>query len=281
MKTTNEMQLKAIIKNIALKSGITPQAALQIYCLERLLERISLSSKSECFIIKGGFLISSMIGIEHRSTMDIDTTAKGFDVNHESISEIFSEICRIEIDDQLHFMFDRTEDIREADDYPGIRVFLHATYGKLNTVLTVDVTTGDSIVPSEIQYKYACIFDKKTIPIKAYPLENILAEKLETIVSRGTANSRPRDFYDLYILFSLKKDEIDWNTLHNALTATATKRGSLSLLSDYEKIIETIRADSVQNDFWKRYSSKNKFASGISFDETLEVARVILRKSLI
>ena len=230
MITKNEMQLKAIIKNKALNTGITPQATLQIYCLDRLLDSIAQSDKRDCFIIKGGFLISSMIGIENRSTMDIDTTIKGFDVTKENITEIFKQICSIKIEDQLNFTFDRVEDIRETDDYPGIRVFVQAEYGKIKTVLTVDVTTGDSIVPSEIRYSYNCVFDEKVIPILAYPLENILAEKLETIISRGIANTRPRDFYDIYILYAFKKQEINYSVLKKALESTANKRGSAEVI---------------------------------------------------
>jgi predicted nucleotidyltransferase component of viral defense system len=271
MITTNEMQLKALIKNEAARTKITPQAALQIYCLERLLERIANSDKRDCFIIKGGFLISSLIGIEHRSTMDIDTTIKGFTVTKENLSKIFVQICNIKIEDQLNFVFDRIEDIRETDDYPGIRVFLFAEYGKMKTSLTVDVTTGDSIVPSEIRYSYKCVFDDKIIPIMAYPIENILAEKLETVISRGTANTRPRDFYDIYMLYSLKKDSINWKNLKSALISTAKKRGSVEVIKDYAKIIETIKEDPIQNNFWKNYSAKNYFAGKIEFTDTLTI----------
>lgn len=272
MITKNEMQLKALIKNKALKTGITPQAALQTYCLERLLDRLSQSDKKDCFIIKGGFLISSMIGIEHRSTMDIDTTIKNFTLTKESITSIFIDICKINLDDQLIFILDRVEEIRETDDYPGIRVYLFAEYGKLKTPLTVDVTTGDSIVPSEIKYTYSCVFDEKKILILAYPLENVLAEKLETIISRGIVNTRPRDFYDIHILYSLKKSEINFNDLKLALSATATKRGSNKLIEDFEKILLSIKNDNNQNDYWKKYSSKNNFAKGISFEQVINSA---------
>ena len=269
MITKNPMQLKALIKNKAKEANITPQAALQAYCLERLLERISISDKASCFIIKGGFLISSFIGIENRSTMDIDTTIKGFDVTKENVAEIFKSICQIHVDDQLNFIFDRVDDIRETDDYPGIRVFLHAVYGIINTSLTVDVTAGDSIVPSEIEYEYHCVYDEKTINIMAYPLENVLAEKLETIISRGTANTRPRDFYDVYILYKLKIDDINWNTLRKALEATSKKRNSEVILEDYKTVLETLKSDSSQREYWTRYEAKTPFVKGISYEQAL------------
>jgi predicted nucleotidyltransferase component of viral defense system len=280
MKTTNEMQLKALVKGKAIKLGITPQAALQIYCLERFLERMSMSEKRNCFILKGGFLISAMIGVEHRSTMDIDATIKGFDVNQENVSNIFKGICEIKIDDQLDFVFDRVEDIRETDDYPGIRVFLKAQYGKMDTTLTVDVTTGDSIVPSEIKFAYKCVFDDKVIPVMAYPVENVFAEKLETIISRGIANTRPRDYYDVHILYLVKKDAIDFNILKQALESTARKRGSYDIMKNYPHILNVILNDTSQNNFWKRYVSKNLFAKGITFQEVVESAKTLLDRSL-
>ncbi len=280
MKTTNEMQLKALVKSKATKLGITPQAALQIYCLERFLERMSMSEKRNCFILKGGFLISAMIGVAHRSTMDIDATIKGFDVNQENVSNIFKGICEIKIDDQLNFVFDRVEDIRETDDYPGIRVFLKAQYGKMDTTLTVDVTTGDSIVPSEIKFAYKCVFDDKVIPVMAYPVENVFAEKLETIISRGIANTRPRDYYDVHILYLVKKDAIDFNILKQALESTARKRGSYDIMKNYPHILNVILNDTSQNNFWKRYVSKNLFAKGITFQEVVESAKTLLDRSL-
>lgn len=239
-----------------------------------------MSDKKDCFIIKGGFLISAMIGVEYRSTMDIDATVKGFDVNEDNVSEIFKNICDIQIADQLNFIFDRVEYIRETDDYPGIRVFLKAQYEKMDTTLTVDVTTGDSIVPAEIQFEYRCVFDDKIIPMMAYTLENVLAEKLETIISRGIANTRPRDFYDVYILYSLKKNEIDYNILKQAIESTVGKRGSAEIMSNYKSILQTIGNNHAQNSYWKRYSSKNQFANTIEFQSTVDSAMILLDRSL-
>lgn len=276
MITKNEMQLKAVIKSLAGKFGITPQAVLQMYCLERLLERIAVSERGGCFVVKGGFLIASIIGIENRSTMDIDVTAKGFDVNQENIASIFKHVCDIEIEDPLIFSFNRVEDIREGDDYPGIRVFLVAQYGKIRTPLTVDVTTGDSIVPSEIEFLYKCVFDDKVISVRAYPLENILAEKLETVVSRGIANTRPRDFYDIFTLYAMKKSDIDFDILRQAVEATSARKGSLEVMWGYRQILETVRADPTQNDFWRKYAANNLFARDINFSQTIDTAKEML-----
>jgi len=207
MITKNSMQFKSIIKKMSKEKNISPQLVMQNYMLERLLERISLSKYCDNFIFKGGFLISSIVGLSSRATMDLDTTIKGFILTHESITDIFKEIFSIEIDDDITFEFLNVTDIREIDDYPGIRVSLKANYSPISVPLTVDVTTGDVITPKEIKYHHNSVFEDKVIHVLAYNLETILAEKIETVLSRGIANTRPRDFYDIYILYSLHKDD--------------------------------------------------------------------------
>ena len=279
MIANNEMQLKAKIKAMAEKTGITPQAALQMYCLERFLERISVSKYHKQLIIKGGFLIASIIGIGHRSTMDIDATVKGFDVSHEMVSAIFKEICRINTNDQLDFSFERIEDIREKDNYPGIRVFLSAQYGKIITPLTIDLTTGDTIVPAEILYSYKCVFDDKTLSVLAYPIENILAEKLDTIISRGAANTRTRDFYDIHMLYVLKNGEIDFDILKEGLIATAQKRGTSIFLRNSLQILDSIEKDPVQIDFWRRFVAQNPHARGLNFSQVMRSSGELLERT--
>ncbi len=281
MITRNAMQLKAIMKNKARSFGITAQATLQTYCLERLLYRFAMSPYAESFIIKGGFLIASLIGIEHRSTMDIDTTIKGWDLTRETTERIFREICSLAVtSDQLSFTVNRLEDIREVNDYPGLRVFLDVKYDGLAIPVTVDVTTGDSIVPSEILYDYPCIFDDESIRIKAYPLENILAEKLETIVSRGTANTRPRDFYDVYFLSHSKSTEIDIDLLRQSLISTSATRGSDNLLASYKDTLARVKEDTTQQGYWRNWASKNFYAKGILFEDAVKSAMSLLDKLL-
>lgn len=281
MITNNEMQLKALLKDLSLKFGITPQATLQMYCLERLLDRIAVSRFRDHFVIKGGFLIASILGIGSRSTTDIDATVKGFSVSYENVDSIFKEICGIDIPDQLTFSFERIEEIREKDDYLGLRVFIGCRYGKMNVPLTVDLTTGDTIIPHEIEYMYKCVFDDKMIPIIAYPLENVFAEKLDTIISRGVANTRTRDFYDVYTLYALKKEEVNFETLRIALEATSRRRSTFEILKEYPQILEDVKADSVQNDFWRRFVAKNPFARGVTLSQAIDCAKEMLDLAMI
>ena len=277
MITNNPMQLKAYIKKMAAEKNISAQLVMQNYMMERLLERVSLSKYRQNFILKGGFLIAAIVGLDTRATMDLDTTIKGFDLTHNSIREIFENICKINVEDDVTFSVNRITDIRETDDYPGMRVSLTASYPPLKIPLTVDVTTGDRITPHEIEYTFQLLFDARTISIMAYNLETILAEKLETIISRNIANTRPRDFYDVYILFTLRGKECVSEILKSALEETAKKRGSLSILGQYESIINDIRSNLGMQTFWSNYQKDFDYAKDISFDETCDIIIKIIR----
>lgn len=268
MKTKNAMQFKAFIKKVAKEKNISAQLVMQNYMLERLLERISLSDYQSNFIIKGGFLISSIVGLSTRATMDLDTTIKGFTLTHESIAEIFKKICSISIDDDISFGLVGIADIRETDDYPGIRVSLKANYAPISVPLTVDVTTGDIITPKEIEYTYSLLFEEREINILAYNIETILAEKLETVISRNIANTRPRDYYDIYILSSLYSGKLNISTLKRALEETSLKRGSNNVIIQHGSIMTTIRNSKQLQDIWKKYQKQYEYAKDISFEDT-------------
>ena len=276
MKTGNAMQLKAFIKNKANECGISAQAVLQNYLMERLLERISLSEYRDNFIIKGGFLLSSIIGIDKRTTMDIDTTAKKLDVTHENLRKVFNEICSIEADDDIKFELTGSIDIREADDYPGVRLHIVAGYEKLNVPMAVDVTAGDKITPAETKHRFKLMFEERYITLPAYNVATILAEKLETILSRSVANTRPRDFYDVYVLYQLKNEKLNYKVLRTALTATATKRNSLYILENYRSIIAQIEKDRNLENIWNSYCEKFSYAKNISFKQTAGVVEKLM-----
>lgn len=270
------MQLKAFIKKKAIETNISAQLVMQNYMLERLLERISLSKYKHNFILKGGFLISAILGLDTRSTMDLDTTIKGLSLTHESIREIFAEICSLKIADDVTFDLVDISDIRAKDEYPGIRISLKANYPPIRVPLTVDVTTGDVITPKEIEYTFSTLFEDQTISVLAYNLETILAEKIETILSRGIANTRLRDFYDVHILYLLRHTECNTNTLLQALEQTANKRGSSKELNSYSKILTEIRINEQLQSFWKNYQRNFAYAKNISFDATCDTIQHIM-----
>ncbi len=232
----NAMQLKAIIKNIAKEKSISAQLLMQNFMLERLLERTSISKYHDSFILKGGFLIAAMVGLDTRATMDIDATIKGIPVTEDSVKAMFLDFCEIPLQDDVTFSFISIEEIRERDKYSGYRVSLTANYPPMAVPLKLDITTGDKITPKEISYEFKLLLEDRTINVLAYNLETVLAEKLETIISRGDQNTRPRDFYDVYILCKLHIQNIDAGLLQKAMIATSEKRGSKAVLENYINI---------------------------------------------
>ncbi|MCF0206564.1 MAG: nucleotidyl transferase AbiEii/AbiGii toxin family protein [Bacteroidales bacterium] len=276
MITKNPMQLKAFIKKKAAEKNISAQLVMQNYMLERLLERISMSRFRHNFILKGGFLISAIVGLDTRATMDIDTTIKGFTLTHESIHAIFEEVCAVEVADDVKFEVADISDIREGDDYPGIRVSLKANYPPISVPLTVDVTTGDAITPREIDFTFSLLFDDRSISILAYNLETILAEKIETVLSRNIANTRPRDFYDIHVLYTLRGAECNSNMLLQALERTTAKRGSTRVLQIYPDIMKEIRTNKQLQGFWEKYQHDFDYAKGISFDDACDTILLVM-----
>ena len=267
--------IKGKIRSLAKKKNLKSQEVLQIYFFERFLERLSKSQYKNNFVIKGGFLISSLIGVENRTTMDMDTTIKGIPLKEEKIKEIVEEIININIDDGIIFEIQDISYIREEDEYENFRISLIANVGKTKNPMKLDLTTGDAITPGEIEYTYPCIFTQEDIKIMAYPLETILAEKYETIIRRNIATTRMRDFYDLYTIYKLKKDEIDYKILKEAIERTSYKRGSQEIMKDYEEIIEDIKEDSYLKSLWEVYLSENKYIGDLEFDKVVGVVRII------
>lgn len=274
----NIMQLKAKIKNISKEKNISAQLVLQNYMMERFIERIALSDFQDQMIIKGGLLISSIVGLDSRATMDIDMTLKGKPVNEVFILDYINEISRININDEVKFDVVSITEIREMDDYFGFRVSLIAGIGTMKIPLKIDITTGDKIIPSEISYEYPLMFENRSIKIKAYNLETILSEKIETIISRGNQNTRMRDFYDVYILLKLKSKNIDYNILRLAIEETSQKRDSLNLLLNYKEIISNIENNNEMLVRWENYRNSFNYARTIDFTEICKFLKEILEK---
>ena len=270
------MQLKAKIRNLALKNHVPAQAVLQNFMLERLLERISISKYKDTVILKEGMLIASLVGINSRTTMDMDATLRGYPLSEETIREALLDICAIQLDDEVTLVLDHIVPIRDDDEYGGYRVALMAKYETINTPLKIDITTGDIITPDAVRYAFHSNFENKMIEIWAYNIETILAEKVETILRRSVLNTRPRDFYDVYIIMKTQQQAINNKIFTTALNATSEKRMSLAALQDKEKIIQTIQSDAIMRQRWQRYCKENFYANGIEFDEVIGVLIGIL-----
>lgn len=270
--------LKGKVRNIAKEKNLSSQEVLQMFFFERFLERLSNSDYKFNFIIKGGLLISSMIGIDNRSTMDMDTTVKGIPLQEDRIKEIVAGIVSIDVHDGIVFEITGINHIREEDEYENFRIHLIAHFGKIKNAMKLDITTGDEIIPREIEYSYHSMFEKTIIRILAYPLETILAEKYETIIKRNIATTRMRDYYDLYSLYHLRKDEIDFEVLKQAIFATAAKRESLSFIEEAKEIIEDIRIDSYLNDLWQVYLKDNPYIGQLKFIDAVAVVNIIAEK---
>jgi Domain of unknown function (DUF1814). len=273
----NAMQLKGIIKNMTAKTGIKANALLQNYMLERLLERISVSEYKWKFILKGGMLISAVVGLDSRTTMDMDATIKGIDFSKESLLSILEQIISIPVQDDVRFNLKGVEEIREESEYGGYRISLDATYETIVVPLKIDISTGDMITPKEVLYSFELLFEDRKIEILAYNLETVLAEKFETIISRGILNTRARDFYDVYILTTLQEKNINKTDFKNAFASTAAKRESLGKIDNSLSILEEIKEDKALQDIWKAYAKKFEYAGDIPFKDTIAALRKLFK----
>lgn len=270
--------LKGKIRNIANSKNLRSQEVLQMFFFERFLERLSKSEYKFNFVIKGGLLISSMIGIDNRTTMDMDATIKGVPLKEEVIRNIVSEIINVEVEDGIEFEITDISHIREEDEYENFRVHLIANFGKIKNDMKIDITTGDVITPKEIEYLYPCMFQEKSLRVLAYSLEMILAEKYESVIKRNITTTRMRDFYDLYNLYNLRKEDINFDILKQAIISTARRRESLSLMKQAIEIIEDIKEDDYLKELWTVYLADNLYVGDLNFSETVKVIEIIADK---
>ena len=275
MKTSE--QLKGYIRNMATNKNLRAQEVLQMFLFERILVRLANSHYKNNFILKGGLLISSMIGIEERTTMDMDTTVRGIQMEEEEIINAIKEIISVPADDEIVFKYEKIEPIRDEDAYNNFRVYLRARYGKIDSPMKIDVTTGDVITPSAVQYNFPMLFENKSIPVMAYTLETILAEKYETILRRNISTTRARDYYDLHTLFRSRKEEIRTDVLKAAVLHTAKKRGSVEDIEAWREILTDIKEEPIMQSLWNNYISENKYIGDLSFEEVLKSAEDIAK----
>ncbi|EGX29437.1 nucleotidyl transferase AbiEii/AbiGii toxin family protein [Streptococcus salivarius] len=272
---SNANSFKAKIKNMAKDRGIPAQQLQQNFLIEQVLKLIAKSSYKDSFIVKGGYLIGQLIGLDKRTTMDLDVTLKGTTLSQENLISIFEEILS-DSDDVFSFEVDKLEPIRQDDEYGGFSLKLNATFDTLREVVFIDITTGDKITPREITYSMPSLFKNETIEVWTYNLETVLAEKLETIISRGVASTRPRDRYDLFTLYHIRKDEINFDVLREALANTVEKRGSKEAIDIWESQLNSIETDEYQKQLWTRYQRQFKYAQDISFEKSVQIVRELM-----
>ena len=266
-------QLKDLIRNLSREKSADAQLLMRNYMMERFLERISLSEYRDKFILKGGMLVAAMVGLDARSTMDLDATVKGANVNVEEIENLISAIVSVPIDDGVKFQLKSISEIMDEAEYPGIRVSMTTTFDGVVTPLKIDISTGDVITPREVRYSFKLMLEDRSIDIWAYNLETVLAEKLETIITRTTTNTRMRDFYDLHILSQLHGQSIVPADLRAALIATARKRGTEKYLADAPAAFDEVEADSNMEKLWRAYQKKFSYAADLSWHTVMESIR--------
>ena len=264
-------QLKDLIRNLSKEVGIEAHVLIRKYMMERFLERVSSSKYNGSFILKGGMLVAAFVGVEARATMDIDTTIKGIPVTIVDMERTITEISNIDLDDNVKFRIKKVSEIMDEAEYSGIRFSMDAVLDGAVIPLKIDISTGDVITPREIAYSYKLMFEDRTIPIMTYPIETVLAEKLETVISRSITNTRMRDFYDIHIL--LKSQNIDADILALALERTAKKRGNFSLLENAESVLKIIKSDEDMKRLWNIYQKKFKYAGEYTWDEVIHSVR--------
>jgi len=264
-------QLKDLIRNLSKEVGIEAHVLIRKYMMERFLERVSSSKYNGSFILKGGMLVAAFVGVEARATMDIDTTIKGIPVTIVDMERTITEISNIDLDDNVKFRIKKVSEIMDEAEYSGIRFSMDAVLDGAVIPLKIDISTGDVITPREIAYSYKLMFEDRTIPIMTYPIETVLAEKLETVISRSITNTRMRDFYDIHIL--LKSQNINADILALALERTAKKRGNFSLLENAESVFKIVKSDEDMKRLWNIYQKKFKYAGEYTWDEVIHSVR--------
>lgn len=268
-------QLKDLIRNLSKKNAADAQILMRNYMMERFLERISLSEYRDHFVLKGGMLIAAMVGLDTRSTMDMDATVKGFPVNEASVKDMVEKILAVPVNDGVSFRVKRVQSIMDEAEYPGVRVSMETEFDGVITPLKVDISTGDVITPKEVRYRFKLMLEDRSIEVWAYNLETVLAEKLESIIYRGITNTRMRDFYDVYILSQMYADQLSTAVFHEALVATCRKRGHLEQLEDAVDVLDEVEQDAGMENLWRSYQKNFSYAADYSWHSVVESARAL------
>lgn len=271
-------QIKGRIKNLAQKNHADARVLLRIYMMERFLERLSLSKYRDHFIIKGGILVTSMIGVALRSTMDIDASIKNENLSEEHLLNMLRDISHVDIDDGVSFKIKHADQIMDEMEYPGIRVTMEASLGPVLVPLKLDISTGDIITPHEVEYNYQLLIENRSISLWSYNLETVLAEKLQTVLARGILNTRMRDLYDIHELIQLYADAIDTETFQAAFKATCHKRGTENLTAAGKNILQDLSADPGIQNLWSSYQKRYPYAKDLAYTDVLQSISSLFQK---
>lgn len=269
-------QIKGRIKSVAKQNNADARTLMRIYMMERFLERLAQSEYRDNFIIKGGILVTAMIGVAHRSTMDIDTSMKNLNLSAEDALRVVNQVKDIDLDDGVSFEVKDVSNIMDEMEYPGIRVTMNATVGRLITPLKIDISTGDVITPRAIEFNYDLLLEDRSISLWSYNLETILAEKLQTVLARGILNTRMRDFYDIRMLLDTYEDKVNKAVLKDAFAATCKKRGTDHLQEQAEEIIKIIEANEQLQVLWRAYQKKYSYAADIDYASVISGVRKLM-----
>ena len=269
-------QIKGRIKSVAKQNNADARTLMRIYMMERFLERLAQSEYRDNFIIKGGILVTAMIGVAHRSTMDIDTCMKNLNLSAEDALRVVNQVKDIDLDDGVSFEVKDVSNIMDEMEYPGIRVTMNANVGRLITPLKIDISTGDVITPRAIEFNYDLLLEDRSISLWSYNLETILAEKLQTVLARGILNTRMRDFYDIRMLLDTYEDKVNKAVLKDAFAATCKKRGTDHLQEQAEEIIKIIEADEQLRVLWRAYQKKYSYAAEIDYASVISGVRKLM-----
>ncbi len=269
-------QIKGRIKSVAKQNNADARTLMRIYMMERFLERLAQSEYRDNFIIKGGILVTAMIGVAHRSTMDIDTSMKNLNLSAEDALRVVNQVKDIDLDDGVSFEVKDVSNIMDEMEYPGIRVTMNANVGRLITPLKIDISTGDVITPRAIEFNYDLLLEDRSISLWSYNLETILAEKLQTVLARGILNTRMRDFYDIRMLIDTYEDKVNKAVLKDAFAATCKKRGTDHLQEQAEEIIKIIEADEQLQVLWRAYQKKYSYAAEIDYASVISGVRKLM-----
>lgn len=269
-------QIKGRVKSVAKQNNADARTLMRIYMMERFLERLAQSEYRDNFIIKGGILVTAMIGVAHRSTMDIDTSMKNLNLSAEDALRVVNQVKDIDLDDGVSFEVKDVSNIMDEMEYPGIRVTMNANVGRLITPLKIDISTGDVITPRAIEFNYDLLLEDRSISLWSYNLETILAEKLQTVLARGILNTRMRDFYDIRMLLDTYEDKVNKAVLKDAFAATCKKRGTDHLQEQAEEIIKIIEADEQLQVLWRAYQKKYSYAAEIDYASVISGVRKLM-----